>query len=97
MDLSKATVDEQQRANYTRAAEITALIRDLEPAGVSISIGGEIGEVGKQNSNEQELRAYLDGFRAVFDAKGGAGECYRNAFNRDLGKGTVVLSVSKTF
>lgn len=31
------------------------------------------------------------------DAKGSAGECYRNAFNRDLGKGTVVLSVSKTF
>lgn len=31
------------------------------------------------------------------DAKGGAGECYRNAFGRDLGKGTVVLSASKTF
>lgn len=31
------------------------------------------------------------------DAKGGSGECYRNAFNRDLGKGTLVLSVSKTF
>ena len=24
--------------------------------------GGEIGEVGKENSNEQELRAYLDNF-----------------------------------
>lgn len=31
------------------------------------------------------------------DADGGVGECYRNAFNRDLGKGTVVLSVGKTF
>lgn len=31
------------------------------------------------------------------DARGGAGECYRNAFDRDLGKGTVVLSVGKTF
>jgi uncharacterized protein (TIGR02001 family) len=31
------------------------------------------------------------------DAKGGAGQCYRNAFNKDLGKGNVVLSVSKTF
>ncbi len=36
--------------------------------------------------------AYVDS-----DAKGGVGECYRSAFNRDLGKGTVVLSVSKTF
>jgi len=69
VDLSKATVDEQQRANYTRAAEITALIRDLEPAGVTVSVGGEIGEVGKQNSNEEELRAYLDGFRRELDAR----------------------------
>ncbi len=48
VDLSMATVDEQQRVNYTRAAEITALIRELEPAGVTISVGGEIGEVGKR-------------------------------------------------
>ena len=69
VDLSKETVDEQQRVNYTRAAEITALIRDLEPEGVTISVGGEIGEVGKQNSNEAELRAYLDGFRRELDAR----------------------------
>ncbi|MCX7274354.1 MAG: TorF family putative porin [Burkholderiales bacterium] len=31
------------------------------------------------------------------DAKGNGGQCYRNAFNRDLGKGNVVLSVGKTF
>lgn len=31
------------------------------------------------------------------DAKAGAGECYRSARNRDLGKGTVVLTVGKTF
>ena len=27
-----------------------------------VSIGGEIGEVGKENSTEEELRAYLDGY-----------------------------------
>src|SRR5450830_372716 len=69
VDLSRATVDEQQRANYTRAAEITALIRDLEPAGVTISVGGEIGEVGKRNSDEAELRVYLDGYRRELDAR----------------------------
>ncbi len=31
------------------------------------------------------------------DAKGGVGQCYRNAFNRDLGKGTAVLSIGKNF
>ena len=30
---------------------------------MTISVGGEIGEVGKENSTEPELRAFLDGFR----------------------------------
>jgi fructose/tagatose bisphosphate aldolase len=69
VDLSKPTVDEQQRENYTRAAELTALIRSLESDGVTISVGGEIGEVGKTNSTEEELRAYLDGYRRELDAR----------------------------
>jgi fructose/tagatose bisphosphate aldolase len=69
VDLSKPTVDEQQRENYVRAAELTALIRSLETDGVTISVGGEIGEVGKTNSTEEELRAYLDGYRRELDAR----------------------------
>ena len=62
VDLSKATHDEQQHENYARAAEVTALIRSLEADGVTVSVGGEIGEVGKKNSTEDELRAYLAGY-----------------------------------
>jgi fructose/tagatose bisphosphate aldolase len=69
VDLTKPTVDEQQRENYTRAAELTALIRSLETDGVTISVGGEIGEVGKTNSTEEELRAYLDGYRRELEAR----------------------------
>jgi fructose/tagatose bisphosphate aldolase len=65
VDLSKATVDEEQGENYRRAAELTALIRTLEADGVTVSVGGEIGEVGSQNSTVDELRAYLDGYRRV--------------------------------
>ncbi|HEV8547028.1 MAG TPA: class II fructose-bisphosphate aldolase [Candidatus Limnocylindrales bacterium] len=69
VDLSKSNLDEEQRENYLRAAELTALIRSLETDGVTISVGGEIGEVGKQNSNEGELRGYLDGYRRELDAR----------------------------
>ncbi|MEP7379453.1 MAG: class II fructose-bisphosphate aldolase [Chloroflexota bacterium] len=62
VDLSLPAVDDQQRTNYQRAAEISALIRQHEPPGMTVSIGGEIGEVGKENSTEAELRAYLDGY-----------------------------------
>jgi fructose-bisphosphate aldolase, class II len=64
VDLDKPTVDEQQRVNYERTAELAALIREIQPPGLIVSIGGEIGEVGKHNSTEEELRAFLDGFRA---------------------------------
>jgi fructose/tagatose bisphosphate aldolase len=69
VDLSKPNLDEQQRENYTRAAEMTALIRSLETDGVTVSVGGEIGEVGKQNSTEGELRAYLEGYRRELDQR----------------------------
>jgi fructose/tagatose bisphosphate aldolase len=75
VDLSHETLDAQQRENYVRAAELTALIRSLESDGVTVSVGGEIGEVGKKNSNPGELRAYLDGYRRELDklARGAIG------------------------
>jgi len=73
VDLSLATVDEQQATNYERAAEISALIREIQPDGMTISIGGEIGEVGKQNSTEKELRAYLDGYYRELERRAGPG------------------------
>ena len=69
VDLDKPDADAQQRENYQRAAELTALIRSLETDGVTISVGGEIGEVGTQNSTVEELRAYLDGYRAELDRR----------------------------
>jgi fructose/tagatose bisphosphate aldolase len=65
VDLSQPNLDLEQKENYTRAAELTALIRGLEADGVTVSVGGEIGEVGKANSTVDELRAYLDGYNAV--------------------------------
>jgi fructose/tagatose bisphosphate aldolase len=69
VDLSKPTVDEQQHENYMRAAELTALIREIESDGVTVSVGGEIGEVGHQNSTVEDLRAYLDGYDAELERR----------------------------
>jgi fructose/tagatose bisphosphate aldolase len=62
VDLSYPTVDEQQRKNYEVCARLTSFIREREPQGITISVGGEIGEIGEKNSDETELRAYVDGY-----------------------------------
>jgi len=62
VDLSQPTVAEEQAVNAANSATLTRLIRELEPDGVTVSVGGEIGEVGKDNSTEEELRAYLSGY-----------------------------------
>lgn len=68
VDLDKETVPEQQEVNTTLSAELTAFIRILEPDGITVSVGGEIGEVGGHNSNEEELRAYTNGFNQKLSA-----------------------------
>lgn len=62
VDLSKKTIPEQQELNTELSAMYTKYIRELEPDDVTISVGGEIGEVGGHNSTEEELRAYMDGY-----------------------------------
>ena len=69
VDLSFDSLDDQQKVNYTRAAELSAVIRDSQDEDLIVSIGGEIGEVGKTNSTVEDLRAYLDGFRRELDAR----------------------------
>jgi len=63
VDLSVEDVVEQQVLNSELTAFFTKYIRDLEPEGITVSIGGEIGEVGEENSTEEELRAYLDSLK----------------------------------
>jgi fructose-bisphosphate aldolase class II len=70
VDLSHATLAEQQRLNYERAAEITKFIREHEPRGVTVSVGAEIGEVGGHNSTVEELHAFMQGYTAALAALG---------------------------
>lgn len=67
VDLSKEMVPDQQAQNIEITAMFTDFIRKREPEDVTVSIGGEIGEVGGHNSTEEELRAFLDGYNAALE------------------------------
>jgi len=63
VDLSLPNEVEQQADNARRTAQLTAHIREREPQGVTVSVGGEIGEVGSRNSTVEELHAFMRGYR----------------------------------
>jgi fructose/tagatose bisphosphate aldolase len=62
VDISREDLAEQQAKNSQITAEMTRFIRDIEPDGVTVSVGGEIGEIGKGNSTVADLRAFMDGY-----------------------------------
>lgn len=70
VDLSFPTRDEQQKENYTYTAHFTKFIRERQPQGMEISVGGEIGEVGKYNTQPDEVRAYVDGVKRILGDPG---------------------------
>ncbi len=61
VDVSKPDLKEQQLLNYDVCARLTQFIRHVEPRGITISVGGEIGEIGHQNSTPEDLHAFMAG------------------------------------
>lgn len=62
VDLSLPTLAEQQALNAHLSVQFTEFIREREPDGVTVSIGGEIGEVGARNSTVEDLHAYMTAY-----------------------------------
>ena len=70
VDYSKPTLMEQQKENYECTAEVTAFIRSLEPKGITVSVGAEIGHIGGKNSTVEEFEAFMEGYLNVLRKKG---------------------------
>ena len=62
VDYSKPTLKEQQYHNYINTAKMTAFIREIEPEGITVSVGGEIGHIGGKNSTPEEFEAFMEGY-----------------------------------
>ncbi len=62
VDITKEDLTAQQVNNSQITAEMTRYIREIEPEGVTVSVGGEIGEIGKGNSTVADLQAFMGGY-----------------------------------
>jgi len=72
VDLSKPDLKGQQLLNFEVCAKLTQFIRGIEPKGVTVSVGGEIGEIGHQNSTPEDLNTFMSGLEERLP-KGSAG------------------------
>ncbi len=88
VDLSKPTLVEQQKLNAEVCADFTRFIRAHEPVGVTVSVGGEIGEVGQKNSSPEDLDAFMSGYTAL---KGTASGISKISVQTGTSHGGVVL------
>lgn len=88
VDISRADLDEQQELNYELCAEFIRFIREKQPGGIVISVGGEIGEVGQRNSTQEDLEAFMRGFNRL---KGDAVGLSKLSIQTGTSHGGVVL------
>jgi fructose/tagatose bisphosphate aldolase len=68
VDLDKPTLEQQQHNNCSVTASMTEFIRGVQPKGVTVSVGGEIGEVGGKNSTVEDLRTFMAGYQRMLKA-----------------------------
>lgn len=62
VDITKESLREQQKLNSETTAYFTRFIREIEPKDITVSLGGEIGEIGGRNSTPEDLEAFMEGY-----------------------------------
>ncbi len=69
VDYSQKTIKQQQWTNFLITAELSGYIRQKQPKGITVSLGGEIGHIGGKNSTEEELKVFIEGYQKAFKGK----------------------------
>jgi fructose/tagatose bisphosphate aldolase len=91
VDLEKPQIIEQQRQNFKVCARLTSFVRSIQPEGVTVSVGGEIGEVGGKNSTPEELDAFMQGYLEEVNAGGQTKGISKISVQTGTAHGGVVL------
>jgi len=75
VDLSKKSIDEQQKTNFEMTSVLTEYIRLIQPKDTMVSIGGEIGHIGGKNSTVEDFHAFMKGYKKeIRDRRSAIGE-----------------------
>ncbi len=61
VNLQEPAVIDQQAPNVHYTSEFLNVVRSLEPAGMTVSVGGEIGHIGGKNSTVEDFTTFMNG------------------------------------
>ena len=50
------------KENFSLTAKLTSFIRKIEPKKLTVSIGGEVGEIGDKDTTVKEIKIFMDGY-----------------------------------
>lgn len=70
VDLKKDSIEEQQNENIEMTSLMTSFIRKMQPGGVTVTIGGEIGHIGGVNSTVSDFTVFMDGYIERIEKEG---------------------------
>lgn len=71
VNLDLERIEDQQKNNFEITAELTRYIRSVEPKGITISIGGELGHIGGKNSTPEEFSIFMTHYlKAIGEIQG---------------------------
>ena len=65
IDCSSLSLEE----NFSQTARFTNFIRRCQPEGLTVSIGGEVGEIGGENTTIEELQEFIEGYHQQLRVK----------------------------
>lgn len=64
VDLDKESVADQQVPNVKHTLELIQYVREHQPDGIEVSLGGEIGHIGGKNSTVEDFVTFMSGLKA---------------------------------
>ncbi|MEI6690302.1 MAG: class II fructose-bisphosphate aldolase [bacterium] len=65
VDTTLPSIVAQQQANVDWTVRLARYVRDSQPVGLSISIGGEIGHIGDKNSTVEDFSTFITGVNEI--------------------------------
>jgi fructose/tagatose bisphosphate aldolase len=65
---SAITPKEVQLPNANISASLTSFIRSIQPEGIHVTVGGEVGEIGSNNTTPEDLLGFMEAYLAALPA-----------------------------